>query len=155
LTALRGKLLTGEQRGTAVHAASFIRRREVIVESELIRDPGTFRLIFAHELFHFVWVRLGNATRTDFTSLLRTEREHGSSGTVGESSDVSRARLERQPSGFNFARRWADYACESFCDTGAWLYAGPTRSRWFTLAREHRSARRAWFERVASGGLFV
>ena|SRR5947209_4526090 len=153
LTVWRGALLTGEPYGTAVHAASFIRRREIVLEDELVSRPAEFRLIFAHELFHFVWARLGNRIRTDFSSLLQAERKLGATGALGESSDVSRTRIKRQPGGSIHPRRWADYACESFCDTGAWLYAGPTRSRWFTLARGHRSARRTWFERVASAGL--
>ena len=42
-------------------------------------------------------------------------------------------------------RRWSEYACESFCDTAAWLYAGAGEHAEFTLAARWSEARRAWF----------
>jgi hypothetical protein len=74
LTAHRGKLLSGSpQRGVPVHAATFIRRREIVLETELTRKPGDLRLITVHEIFHFAWARLGNSSRRTWTELLEAE----------------------------------------------------------------------------------
>src|SRR5690242_9102875 len=46
LTTHRGKLLCNQaKRGSPVYAASFIRKREVIVDSELVNRPRALRLI--------------------------------------------------------------------------------------------------------------
>jgi hypothetical protein len=42
------------------------------------------------------------------------------------------------------SRRWKDYVCESFCDTGAWCFGIAKRYSENTLAREHRATRRKW-----------
>jgi hypothetical protein len=42
-------------------------------------------------------------------------------------------------------RQWSEYACESFCDTAAWAYAGAGEHAEFTLAARWSEARRAWF----------
>jgi hypothetical protein len=41
--------------------------------------------------------------------------------------------------------RWRRYACESFCDTAAWVFAGLKAHDEFTLALRCRARRRAWF----------
>ena len=41
------------------------------------------RLIIIHELFHFVWIRLGNKGRTQFSELLRDEYKHRARGELG------------------------------------------------------------------------
>jgi hypothetical protein len=136
LTAHRGNLLSAvPERGTPVHAASFIRRREIILEYELLGKPN-LPLILVHEIFHFVWARLSNASRASFTALLTEELRSNARGELGESSAV-RKEVDR------YGR---DYVCESFCDTAAWLYA-PRRMRWKpTLAKRWRTGRRVWFE---------
>jgi hypothetical protein len=135
LTAHRGKLLSCSQHGTPVHAASFIRKRRIVLESELLRQPRKLRLILVHEIFHFVWARLGNATRQSFGSILERERQSGARGELGESAAAKKA-----------LGSWKDYVCESFCDTAAWMYAGVNRHSDFTLAARWRNQRRAWFE---------
>jgi hypothetical protein len=45
----------------------------------------------------------------------------------------------------NRSRRWREYCCESFCDTGAWVVTG-TESE-MTLAKRWREGRKAWFAR--------
>src|SRR5882757_304020 len=105
LTAHRGKLLSGSpQRGVPVHAATFIRRREIVLETQLTRKPGVLRLITVHEVFHFVWARLGNSARRTWAALL--EAEAGARGELGESSSVKKT-----------PECTRDYICESFCDT--------------------------------------
>lgn len=135
LTAHRGKLLSANpQRGTAVHAASFIKRREIVLERELLVKQ-TLSSILVHEIFHFVWARLSNATRASFTALLAEELLAGARGELGESAAV-----RKQAAGYS-----RDYACESFCDTAAWLYA-PGTKRDITLALRWQARRRAWFQ---------
>lgn len=136
LTAHRGKLLSGSpQRGVPVHAATFIRRREIVLETELTRKLGVLRLITVHEIFHFVWARLGNSARRAWAALLEAEAAARARGELGESSSVKKSR-----------ECTGDYICESFCDTAAWLYAGVRRSPHFTLAPRWSARRRAWFE---------
>ncbi len=137
LKAYRGQLLSGRcELGTPVHAASFIRRREIILETQLLAHPRKLRLIVTHELLHFIWARLGNQRRASFTQLLLAEMEANARGELGESAD-SWKQCDRKI-----------YICESFCDTGAWLYSGVKHSAEFTLGARWKSKRRAWFEDV-------
>jgi hypothetical protein len=141
LTAHRGQLLSAAgERGTPVHAASFIRRREIILESELLAKPA-LPLIVVHEIFHFVWARLSNATRGSFSALLTNELRLHARGELGESAAV---RKQTDPH-----RR--DYICESFCDTAAWLYAPRGNHPHATLAKRWRIRRRLWFEATFRG----
>jgi hypothetical protein len=136
LTAYRGRLLSAQaKRGTPVHAASFIRRREIVFERELMTKPA-LRLIVVHEVFHFVWARLSNAVRASFTALLAEELSSKARGELGESAAVKKVEAT------GVLNR--DYVCESFCDTAAWLYA-PGIKRDATLGQRWRARRRAWF----------
>jgi hypothetical protein len=152
LTAHRGKLVSVcPARGTAVYAASFIRQREMVLETDLLARPRRFRLILIHELFHFVWSRLGNRRRREFEALLREEQGRRARGGLGESSDVKRERLTREDGERNSAR-WRDYVCESFCDTAAWFYAGQPRGPAFTLAKRWRDRRAKWIQDACESG---
>lgn len=143
LTAYRGKLLSGtEARGIPVHAASFIRRREIVLEAELLSRRRKLRLITLHEIFHFVWARLGNCNRREYAALLRAEALRHARGELGESSDRQKSLLQ---AGEWKATAWNYYVCESFCDTAAWLYAGIRHHKEFTLAARWRERRRSWF----------
>jgi hypothetical protein len=143
LTAHRGKLLSAQsERGTPVHAASFIRQREIVLETELLHMPR-LRLILVHELFHFVWVRLGNSKRAAYTALLAEERKHRARGELGESAAV-RKELDAGT---------RDYACESFCDTAAWIYAARCASAVGDLAPRWRKKRKQWFADNLAGEL--
>jgi hypothetical protein len=140
LTAYRGKLLSQvEGRGTAVHAASFIRERRIVLETSLFNNEPLLRLILVHELFHFRWPRLGNHARACYTALLEEERAASARGELGESAEV-RKRLAQSD-----RRRWKDYVCESFCDTAAWLYSGVEAHPSFRLAAHWRNRRADWF----------
>ncbi len=96
LTAHRGKLLSKTPgKGVAVHAASFIRLRRIVVAEELLSTSDIFRLIVAHELFHFAWVRLGNPLAAIVRLLTRRGNPSGSSGRnggIGRGSKVAVAR---------------------------------------------------------------
>jgi hypothetical protein len=146
LTAVRGKLLSRSiDRGTPVHAASFIRQRRIIVESRLLRHPREFRLILIHELFHFVWLRLGNAKRAAYNELIKCEQRGGARGELGESSEAKKCALPLPSSA-----AWRDYVCESFCDTAACLYSGFKTHPSFTLAERWIRRRRTWFDETFS-----
>jgi hypothetical protein len=136
LIAHRGKLLSGPgQRGTPVHAASFIRRREIVLETELLKTPD-LPLILVHEIFHFVWVHLGNGRRAEYSALIAEEWQSKARGELGESAEVRK----------QLAPASRDYICESFCDTAAWIYTSALARRHITLARRWRDRRRAWFQ---------
>jgi len=146
LSAHRGKLLATEPyKGTPVYGACFIKERRIVLESGLTNRPSLLRLIVVHELFHFVWRRLGNRTREQFAELLAYEYEHRARGELGESAAVKKALLRRSDYESS-SGSWRDYVCESFCDTAAWHYSGITKDPTFTLAQSWRERRRAWIE---------
>jgi hypothetical protein len=157
LTAGRGRLYSGRAFGHPVHAGSFIRKREIVLDRELERQPKELARILVHELFHFAWVRLGNQRRRSFEALLREEWERGARGELGWSAEWrKRAILKRaidaagagnpEDSGsLAGSAAWREYLCESFCDTGAWIYSGVRRHPEYTLAARHRDRRAEWF----------
>ena len=154
LRARRGRLHSGDrQPGTPVHAASFIRARRIVMDRALFDQAsrlgrGEFTRVLLHELFHFVWVRLGNPARDSFQRLIRHEMLARATGELGWSAE-SRKRIPLlKPSK---SRLWREYVCESFCDTGAWLYAGTKCHDEITLARRHRDRRAEWFALQFSG----
>jgi hypothetical protein len=136
-----------DEAGEAAHAATFLRERRIVLESQLRSSRREFSRILVHELFHFVWLRLGNAKRRRYEDLLAAEIRKGVPGELGWSAEWRKQRL-RASDQSRRTRRWREYCCESFCDTAAWLYAGIGGHDEFTLARRSRSARRRWFERA-------
>jgi hypothetical protein len=152
LTVHKGKLLWGcTERGVAVHAASFLRARQIILRTELLAEPHVFRFIFVHELFHFVWARLGNPLRAEFAALVRHEQTARTRGELGESSSLKKERLGSADCLAN-SRAWRDYVCESFCDTAAWLYSDMGRNAAGTLAKRWRDRRARWFRAAFEAG---
>ena len=143
LTAHRGRLLTGEpERGKAVHAASFLRERRIVLEDTLIENPSLLRLLLTHEIFHFVWIRLSNGSRREFEQALHREHRARTTSELGESSAVARELLQAGDEAQR-SLRWRSYVCESFCDTAAWAYGGLKCYRYFRLAPEWRKRRAA------------
>jgi hypothetical protein len=126
-----------------VHAGSFVRERRITFDCTLAEFPR----IFVHELFHFVWLRMGNPIRRDWENLIRRERD---SGELGWSAEWRRKALTKNDIRSR-TRRWREYCCESFCDTAAWIYSGTRRHAEFTLASRFRDARRGWFRKVLAG----
>lgn len=145
LTAQRGKLWSGRDVGQPVFAGSFLRRREIVLDGALLDDSPERARILVHELFHFVWLRLGNPCRSAWGAVLRVELQARARGELGWSSEWRKRDLVAFP----------DYACESFCDTAAWLYADVSRHSEFTLASRWRAKRRAWFSCQISGSLRI
>ena len=151
LTAHGGKLLSGSpERGTQIHAASFIRERHIVLDSYLLGRSRLLRLILVHEIFHFVWPRLGNPARTAYAELLVVERNSRARGELGESAVMGKLSFHETVDPLRKEQRWREYVCESFCDTAAWMYAGVSRHREFTLATRWRRSRSKWFEAVFS-----
>lgn len=142
LWALRGKLRTRPP-GVEVHAASFPRRGLVLLETALQDRPQELARILAHEIFHFVWFRLGNPLRRSWEALLRAELEAGAQGELGYSAERCKRGLTRRYISQR-SRRWREYLCESFCDTGAWWILGQRHAE-FTLAQPWRARRKTWF----------
>jgi hypothetical protein len=125
-------------------AAASMRRRLVLLDSEVLEQRGDFERILVHEIFHFVWLRLSNASRRSWEGVIVAELAAGVDGELGWSAELRKRRL--RPS--DLRRRspaWRRYICEAFCDTSAWLYAGLRSHEEFTLPARYRRPRRAWF----------
>jgi hypothetical protein len=123
-----------------VHAGSFLRERRIVFDC----THAEFPRIFVHELFHFVWLRLGNPARHSWEALLGGECHRTRRGELGWSAQWRKEALSDN----DIARRsraWRLYCCESFCDTAAWLYSGVAAHPEFTLAGNPCRARRRWF----------
>jgi hypothetical protein len=145
LSARRGGLLSRSDIGMPVHAATFLRQRRIVLDTALTSNRRELERILAHEICHFVWMRLGNPRRRLYEALLASELRRRVRGELGWSAEWRKERLSQRDR-LDQTRRWRDYCCESFCDTGAWVLAGRGRHAEFTLPLDERARRRAWFE---------
>jgi hypothetical protein len=152
LTAHRGQLFSGADIGTPVHAAAFIRKRIVVLETGLLAQTDRLRLILIHEVFHFVWVRLGNGQRQAFADLLADELRAKARGEVGESAGVKKRLFQEQSSFAVPLRLWRDYVCESFCDSAAAFFSGVVDKEHCTLAARWAKRRYEWLVRAGEQG---
>ena len=137
-----------DRRGPA-HGGAFVRERRIHLDAALRRRRGELARIFVHEIFHFAWVRLGNARRRAWEALLAAEFASGAAGELGWSAEGRKQALRARDRAGR-TRRWREYCCESFCDTAACLFAGVAQHPEFTLASRYRARRRAWFERCGA-----
>lgn len=146
LSAGSRKLYSRRMYGQPVYAGTFIRKRRIVLDLELAGKPTELARILTHELFHFAWVRLNNERRRSYENLLQCEFNRHARGELGWSAESRKPGLshDQQPTAHN-RRQWRDYACESFCDTAAWLYSGIARHPEFTLGERHRKRRAEWF----------
>jgi hypothetical protein len=144
LTAYRGKLLSRADRGTPVYAASFIRQRRIVIEQDLLSSPAVLRFILVHEFFHFVWVRLGNTSRAEYSRLLVAELVGKARGELGESSAVKKAELQPDGKLSPPSKLWRDYACESFCDSAASIFTQGPVHEGARLGKAWSKIRRQW-----------
>jgi hypothetical protein len=133
----------------AAHGGSFLRERRIALDCSRAELPR----ILVHELFHFVWLRMGNPGRLSWEELLRAEISAGARGELGWSAEFRKRALSPRHIQSRH-RRWREYCCESFCDAAAWLYSGIARHPEFTLPRRFRSRRRAWFAAAGARGPF-
>jgi hypothetical protein len=133
------------------HASTSIPGRLILLDSGVLRTRGEFERILIHELFHFVWVRLSNERRRAWEDVLREEIAQRARGELGWSAEWRKEKLvadsakRRDP-------RWRRYACESFCDTAAWMYSGVGVHEEFTLGAVRRKMRQRWFDAQFAGG---
>ncbi|HSP70300.1 MAG TPA: hypothetical protein VLN48_21395 [Bryobacteraceae bacterium] len=125
-------------------AATDIPRRRILLDAQVLAQPGEFERILVHEIFHFAWVRLSNQTRWSWEGLLKAELARSCSGELGWSSEWRKHKLTRADIRSR-TPAWRRYVCESFCDTSAWLCAGLLRHDEFTLPGPLRRTRRRWF----------
>ena len=146
LTAWRGQLLSRSHKGDAVYAGSFLRRRSIVLEQQMVKTPRVLERIFVHEVFHFVWSRLPKQLRESYDALIRAEFVLGVKGELGWSAESMKLNLAPEDMEQS-TRKWKDYLCESFCDTGGWMYGSASRYTEMTLDRRSRDLRRAWVEK--------
>ncbi|MCC6585407.1 MAG: hypothetical protein IT168_01700 [Bryobacterales bacterium] len=140
--------------GGEVYAITDVRKRRIVMDRELRSVPDEFKRILIHELFHFAWPRLGNRRRREWENLLLRELEVGARGELGWSAGWRKARLTGDD-WLNRSLRWRDYACESFCDTAAWMFAEIPEHEEFTLSGRHQERRRKWFNGIGDEGFSV
>lgn len=142
----RGRLESGPGAGMEVHAASWTRSRRVVLDQSLAANQDELTRIAAHELFHFVWLKMNNGQRRAWGHLLATESTRGE---LGWSSEWRRRQLSGDDAGQN-TRRWREYVSESFCDTGAWLATGLPADQDITPGRRWLSRRERFFQQLRS-----
>jgi hypothetical protein len=127
-------------------AATSIRERFIHLDAAVFERRGEFDRILIHELFHFCWVRLSNSKRHAWEQVLAREWDARARGELGWSAEWRKRTLHRADVRLR-TPRWRRYACESFCDTAAWLHAGIRVHDEFTLESPARATRRSWFKR--------
>lgn len=109
----------------------------------MLKTPRVLERIFVHEVFHFVWSRLGRKLRDSYERLVLAEFRRDVGGELGWSAESLKLKLthiDRHARN----RRWKDYLCESFCDTAGWMFGTANRYSEMTLDRESRDHRRRW-----------
>ena len=149
-----------------MHAASFLRHSHIVIDRSLLGRRSELARILYHEIFHFVWARLGNPLRLSYEQLLRQEWSQGARGELGWSAEsrklefVQQRRSHRKAdAGLRRGRRhkpwrssagrrlWLDYVCESFCDSAAWFcLPGGREHREWTLRPRFCDRRRRWLQ---------
>lgn len=132
-------------------AATSIPRRLILLDAAVFAHRGDFERILLHELFHFAWVRLSNQRRRAWEEVLMQELRARAKGELGWSAEWRKQTLTRADTRRR-TPRWRHYACESFCDTAAWLFSGLHRHDEFTLPGPLRRLRRQWFTRTLEDG---
>src|SRR3954453_1235687 len=110
----------------------------------MLKTPRVLERIFVHEVFHFVWSKLGAKLRSSYEQLVLDEFEAAVVGELGWSAESMKLQLASSDCELR-TRRWKDYLCESFCDTAGWLFGTARQYSEMTLGREQRDARRRWF----------
>ena len=125
-------------------AGASIPQRLILLDKAVLARRGEFERILIHELFHFAWVRLSNRERVAWEQLLARELRERVKGELGWSAEWRKEVLTRADPRLR-TPKWRRYACESFCDSAAWMYAGLRAHDEFTLAAASRRKRLCWF----------
>jgi len=133
-------------------AGASIPQRLILLDVAVLARRGEFERILIHELFHFVWVRLSNQKRIAWEQVLAGELRKRIKGELGWSAEWRKNVLARADARLR-TPKWRRYACESFCDSAAWMFAGLRAHDEFTLPAACRRERRRWFtEQFSDGG---
>jgi hypothetical protein len=125
-------------------AGASIPQRLILLDEAVLARRGEFERILIHELFHFVWVRLSNQKRLAWEQVLAAELRARVKGELGWSAEWRKETLTLADPRLR-TTKWRRYACESFCDSAAWMFAGLRAHDEFTLAAASRHERRRWF----------
>jgi hypothetical protein len=125
-------------------AGASIPGRLILLDAAVLARRGEFERILIHELFHFAWVRLSNQKRVAWEQVLARELREQVKGELGWSAEWRKEILTRADPRLR-TPKWRRYACESFCDSAAWMFAGLRAHDEFTLAAASRRLRRRWF----------
>lgn len=139
--------------GHPAYAATWIRRRETVLDPSLKKHPRRHRRILLHEHFHFAWVRLGNPRRAAWEAFLKAEWQAGARGEAGWSAEWRKQKLTARDVRAR-TRFWREYCCESFCDTAALVFGVKCDESEATLSAARRRARAAWFAANFPNGRF-
>ena len=132
-------------------AGASIPQRLILLDVAVLARRGEFERVLIHELFHFAWVRLSNRNRVAWEQLLASELRDRVKGELGWSAEWRKETLTLADARLR-TPRWRRYACESFCDSAAWMFAGLHAHDEFTLATPCRRLRRRWFKEQFSVG---
>ena len=122
-----------------VFAGCDIKKRNITLDSSLLSNRRDFKRILVHEVFHFVWARLGNPARRSYEAMIAAEFGRNSRGELGWSAQYRKNDLRVIDAADRNPRQWREYVCESFCDTSAWVFAGLRSHEEFTLAKTDRA----------------
>jgi hypothetical protein len=125
-------------------ASTSIPRRVILLDRQVLSRTGEFERILIHEVFHFAWVRLSNANRRSWEQVLQKELRARAAGELGWSAEWRKLTLTLSDA-VRRSPKWRRYACESFCDSAAWMFGDLLSHDEFTLAVRRRRARREWF----------
>jgi hypothetical protein len=125
-------------------AGASIPRRLILLDRSVLARRGEFERILIHELFHFAWMRLSNQQRVAWEQVLARELREQVRGELGWSAEWRKELLTRTDPRLR-TPKWRRYACESFCDSAAWMYAGLRAHDEFTLPAASCLKRRRWF----------
>ncbi len=133
------------ERGEEVHASSYIRKREIVLDSALLDHSPELIRIIVHEVFHFVWTRLDNGSRREWEAVISAEFARRTPGELGYSAALRKERLIAGGWKDVPKKLWRDYVCESFCDTAAWCFSARTRHDEVNLPAVARKGRERYF----------
>ncbi len=131
------------------HAVTFLRGRRILFDCRRAEFPR----VFVHEVFHFVWLRAGNAARDSFGQLLAAEIERGARGELGWSAEWRKLRLtdrdrrSARAAGANTVAKASAIRARGFS-------RGMARHDEFTLAKSCRKVRRNGLSGPSAGAIY-
>jgi len=136
----------GSGQAERMHAASFLPHRRIVLDRSLFSRRRELARILYHEIFHFLWARLGNSLRRSYEEIVLREWQERARGELGWSAEklklgLAPGQVRRR------SRQWRAYVCESFCDSAAWVcLPGRRKHVEWTLKPRFRRRRRLWFQ---------